>query len=367
MFAENKTGVGYCQEQLSKALHDQGIPFVISVRKNDISVRKYLIPKKNAWIKQHLVYERRFIWPEAWGAPPVELAQGYYPTCFESFPWYRHLLPYKRIAWIHDMMSMRYPQYYTKEDLQKHQKMFASAKKADIILTVSKTTKMDIIHYLHIRPERIKVIYNGLDECFLKDSPVFDITRHFVPESGIDFSRNYYLYIGAMRKNKNLLNAIKGFEKYLKETGKEDVYFYIAGSKSHEYSNLKKYVDADQRLREKVLFLGYITDEEKLALYKNAKALLFVSEYEGFGIPVIEAMASRIPVVTSDCSSMKEIGEGHAILADPFSPKSICEGLMETDRQAADTDFMEKNYRFAMKFTWRRAAEIFCRILKGLS
>ncbi len=344
VFKEKKTGVGICQEQIVRAFHEMGIDFQISAPKNDIYVKRYLI--QNPWIKEHVVYEREIGWISFLKKPPIELVFGYQPVCFAAAR-YRYLLPCKRMVLIHDMMTMRYPEYYTQSDLDGHGRMFRLAQKAQLIFAVSQTTKKDIIRYLHIPPKRIKVVYNGIDECFFRSK-----TQKI--SSNIDFDRDYYIYIGAMRKNKNLINAVKGFETYLMETG-ADVYFYIAGSKSHEYITLQSYVDSKPLLRKRVLFLGYISEEEKVQLYRQAKALLFVSEYEGFGIPIIEAFASRIPVVTSNCSSMKEIGEGHAVLVDPFSPKSIAEGLKMAEN--CKKDLIEKNYQYAKQFTWRRVAE----------
>lgn len=351
IFSENKTGVGICQECLLKGLHNCGVRFYVAVNRRNIKMKKYVA--KNPWLKEHLSYEKdlsyekEIQWAKFFGKRPIELVHGYRPICFVAHPAYYHIFPCKQIVWIHDMMTMRYPEYYTKENLKNHAMLFRSAKKAQAVFVVSHTTKEDVVRYLHIPPDRIRVIYNGIDNRFF-EGKVDDV------QSNIDFSKKYYIYIGSMRKNKNLINAIKGFEIYLTES-KQDVYFYIAGGKSYDYSILKGYVDSRSSLKDKVLFLGYVSEEEKVLLYRQAKGLLFVSEYEGFGIPIIEAFASRIPVVTSNCSSMKEIGEGHAVLVDPFSPKGIAEGLQMAEN--CKKDVIEKNYQYAKQFTWRRVAE----------
>ncbi|MCM1537616.1 MAG: glycosyltransferase family 4 protein [bacterium] len=358
VLVKNKTGVGVCQNQVVRALIRKNVKFKIAIAGGDFNSRQLIAKPYNAWLRDHIVFGRELVPAKKSEKLPVELSYGYYPVFLMNDIMYPSILPCRKIAWVHDMMSMIYPQNYTKDSLKQHQILFHNVKYANGFIATSKTTKRDIIKYLHIPPEKITVIYNGVEDKFYSNAE-----DDILPQSEIDFDKAYYLYIGDMRKNKNLINALKGFERYLSQTS-ADCYFYIAGNKSHEYASLKKYAENSVSLKDRVVFCGYVTEEEKMALYRRARALLFVSEYEGFGIPILEAMASRIPVVTSDRSSMKEIGQGHAILVDPFSPQSICEGLKMADEKADDVDYIERNYQHARKFTWERATEKFCRLLK---
>lgn len=225
----------------------------------------------------------------------------------------------KKIAVIFDLMVKIYPQNYSLIRKIYLNFYFRRCKKADYILTISQTTKNDIIQYLNIPQERIYVGYIGYEtaaqeNAIIKDSKI----------SNLMLQVRYAFYIGDMRKNKNLINAVKSVE-YANNQGIE-LYFYIAGAKSDEYSSLHDYVEKHS-LNNRIQFLGYITEEEKARLYKNAFALLFISDYEGFGIPILEAAGYGIPVITSNRSSMKEIAENYSILVDPHDVKEIAKSF----------------------------------------
>lgn len=357
LLVKNKTGVGVCQNQVVKALIKQNIKFKIAIAGGDFNSRQLITKPYNAWIRDHIVIGREFGFSDKTEKVPVELSYGYYPVLLMNDRMYPSILPCRKIAWVHDMMSMIYPQNYTEESLRQHQILFHNAKYASGFIATSKTTKRDIVKYLHIPPEKIKVIYNGVEEKFYSNAQ-----DSALPQSEIDFAQPYYLYIGDMRKNKNLINALKGFERYLSQTN-ADCYFYIAGNKKHEYASLKKYAENSDQLKNRVVFCGYVTEDEKMALYRRAKALLFVSEYEGFGIPILEAMASGTPVVTSDCSSMKEVAGNAAVLVNPHNVTAIADGLKKLDDEHIREEMVLKGARRAQEFTWERATKKFCQLL----
>lgn len=358
LLAKNKTGVGVCQKQLVKALIERKIKFRLAIAGADSNSRQLIHQPYNAWLREYIVFGRELPFADQCEKIPVEFLYGYYPVFLMNDRMYPSLLPCRKIAWVHDMMSMIYPQNYTKDSLKEHYILFHNVKYASGFIATSKTTKKDIVKYLHIPQEKITVVYNGVEEPFFSNAEAATL-----PSSDINFDASYYLYIGDMRKNKNLINAVKGFERYLVQNH-ENCYFYIAGNKSHEYASLKNYVDNSSILKDRVLFCGYVTEEEKMALYRRAKALLFVSEYEGFGIPILEAMASGIPVVTSNCSSMKEIAGNAAVLVDPHSVQEIADGLSILDDGHVRETLILKGECRAKKFTWQRAVRKMCRLLR---
>lgn len=158
-----------------------------------------------------------------------------------------------KIAVVHDLMSKIYPENYNIKMKLYLGYYYHRCKKADCIIAVSETTKADIVKYLGISENKIKIVYNGFD---------FNETKKPQKEQNkrIDYDKKYLLYIGDMRKNKNLISAIKAFEIVLKNSG--DLFFYIAGAKRNEYKKLYEYILL-QKLEEKVRFLGYVSEEEK--------------------------------------------------------------------------------------------------------
>ena len=256
---------------------------------------------------------------------PVELFFGKADLYFCDGIIPHTLIHSKKIALIHDLMVKIYPENYSLFKRIYLEIYYHFCKNADLVIAVSETTKKDIIKYLHIEPDKIKVVYNGIDKKG-KDKTI-DASN-----MNIDFKQKYLLYIGDMRKNKNLIFALKAFE----EVHKRDLNlkFYIAGAKKFEYENLKNYVEL-HGLSEYVIFLGYVSNDEKVALYQNAHALVFISEYEGFGIPILEAALYNLPVITSDLSSMQEIGDGYVITVDPHNVMNIAKEI----ERVSDTEF----------------------------
>lgn len=356
MLLEHKTGVGICQENAILAMMKVQIEVDVMLPLEDSDSSANAKRKWNHWIANRICKPKELLSPEWKQYVPIELYYGYHKVYLMNTSMYRSILPCYKIAWVHDMMAKIYPNNYSAKDMAFHKVFFNNIKYADLIIATSKTTKRDIMKYCNITSEKIEVVYNGIDNAF------YDNADQFTGKNdNIDFSKRYLLYIGDMRKNKNLLNAIKGFEKYLEESG-DDCYFYIAGSKRYEYARLRQYTEG-KGLENKVIFLGYVSDEEKMSLYRNAYALLFVSEYEGFGIPIIEAMASKIPVITSNVSSMKELATGYGILVDPYKPEEICQGILSLYNADFRYKLINQAYLYSMKFSKNRFEQKFIRII----
>ena len=243
-----------------------------------------------------------------------------------------------------------YPEYYTLKHRIIFKLYFRRLKKADAIIAVSKSTKNDLVKYLHIPENMIHIVYNGVE-----DAESISANKSFKTMG------KYFFYIGDFRKNKNVINALKGFKRFIKYDN--DIKFILAGQKKYEYDFLKEFVK-DHNLQERVKFLGYVTEEEKNKLYNNAYALIFVSEYEGFGVPIIEAMSNGVPVITSNSSSMKEIAYDAGILVDCHDPDDICKGMLSLKDNKKYEEFVKKGKERVKRFTWDNATIQFERVLE---
>ena len=166
-----------------------------------------------------------------------------------------------------------------------------------------------------------------------------------------------------MRANKNLANAIKAFSEFSKRENHADYRFVIAGKKGAAYESLFQ-TAKDCGCSEKVIFPGYISDAEKANILLNATALVFVSEYEGFGIPVIESMACGVPVITSNTSSMYEIGRDASMTVDPHDVHSIAAAMSQiVDQPDFAAELVEKGYRRAAEYTLAAQQRCFREVL----
>lgn len=344
---KGKTGVHVVHEELTKRImkHDNSD---LSIRSlfltigNHEEYKELIIDKKYSWIADK-IKKISFLKSICLYFLPIELFCGRNNLYFCDGVVPYTLFSSKRIAVVHDLMSIVYPENYTFVQKVYAKLYFRRLKKADVILVESENTKNDLVNHLDIQIDCIKLIHLG---CNINVSTEIVSTS----ESRIDYEKKYYFYIGDMRKNKNLENAIMGFKAYLDKTDNES-YFYIAGSMKFEFPQLKKLVE-ELNLVDKVIFWGYVSDEEKTLLYKHCYALLFVSSYEGFGIPIIEAANFDKPFITSNTSSMRELGHGSTLLVNPMSVEDITNAMIKLDDK--ETYNKEKKLAQDLKdiYTW---------------
>lgn len=239
----------------------------------------------------------------------------------------------KQYAFVHDLMHVIYPENYKKSVLLNYTKFYKDVVKRSVFLiSVSETTKNDLIKYKHISAEKISVL--PLTTTLSIDKKV---------------SEPFFICIGAMRKNKNLLNTIKGFEDFKKNNRNSVHTLFIAGSKSGEYETLKAYVDSHS-LSDCIQFLGYITDDQKIDLLSKCTALVMLSSYEGFGIPILEAGLNKIPVIASRIPAFEEFTKNNVIFAEPDNIQSISTAfetaMSENILQNKSIKFFEELHRY---------------------
>lgn len=259
-----------------------------------------------------------------------------------------------KIAIVHDLMVRRYPENYSLIRKIYLNTYFRQCLRADHIVTVSNATKKDIIKYLEIPEDKISVVPCGYNPPGEDGEEIAGVGAQDL------LSRKYLLYFGDMRPNKNLINAIKGFK--IAHEVDHDLYFYICGAKNGQYELLRALVD-DMGLSDKVKFLGYVSEGLKNLLYRHGMALLFVSECEGFGIPILEASAYKLPVITSNVSSMKEIADGASVLVDCHDPQAIADAIISLESESARLDVVNRQTEKMAEFTWEKFGTCFCNLI----
>ncbi len=227
------------------------------------------------------------------------------------------------------------------------------AKKAKHVLTVSEFSKQDIVNTYHIDPEKISVCYNGVSDQF---SPFSD-DKNLQTKIQYSEGKEYILYLGAIHPRKNITRMLQAFEKF-KESHSSDIKFLIAGKKMWWTDEMEQQLNSMNHKKD-VLFAGRIPQEDLPAIYSAAKCLLYVSYFEGFGIPMIESMKAGTPVIASNNSCLPEIAGEAALYADPYSVEDITDKMsqLHLDKSLHST-LISNGFKRAEIFTWDRTAEI---------
>jgi len=272
----------------------------------------------------------------------------------------------KKIVVFYDLSFVRYPEFFSLPKLLWHKFIYpkSHAKKADLIIAISKSTKKDLISLYGIKPEKIEVIYPGIDEKFKpidKNDPILRRVRerYSLP--------NYFiLYFGTIEPRKNILGLIEAFEqvKRSKDSDFSKIKLVIAGTKGWLCNNIFKKVD-NSEFKEDIIFTGFIEEEDKVYLYNLAEIFVYPSFFEGFGLPPLEAMACGRPVIVSDKPSLPEVVGRGAIMVDPNNVDEISFSIKKLlkDKELRNF-FKDQSIKRAGKFNWEESIDNFLKILK---
>ncbi|OGE76597.1 MAG: hypothetical protein A3C85_00410 [Candidatus Doudnabacteria bacterium RIFCSPHIGHO2_02_FULL_48_21] len=258
--------------------------------------------------------------------------------------------PGKTYTTLHDVGFKDYPELYDKPSLWYHQfSAKLAVKKAVKIFTVSDFSKNRIMQNYSVPAERITVTYLGFDQ-----SKYHTLERQVSEKTAAEFGLKYkqfFLYVGRIEPKKNLLRQIEGYEM-----SGTNFPFVIAGRKV-DTRDVDSYLEKRPELKAKIRFLDYISEQDKIALYCSASALLFATLYEGFGLPIVEAQACGTPVITSNTASNAEIAGQGALIVHPDSPHEIGQAISKV---ISDNNLREQLISFGFennrRFNWRQTA-----------
>jgi len=219
-----------------------------------------------------------------------------------------------KVVTIHDVIFMRNPEYYSIFDRKIYEMKFKYACKiANKIITVSKQTADDCIHFLNADPKKIEIGYQSCDPIFWTFQPEKNIIKEYqLPEK-------FILSVGTIEARKNLLNLVKAL-KFIDE----DISLVAIGGKTSYTTQVENYIE-ENKLAHRVILLHKVPFCDFPSIYASASAFVYPSVFEGFGIPVLEALVVGTPVATSNCSSMPEVGGEAALYFNPENVEEIAD------------------------------------------
>ena len=263
----------------------------------------------------------------------------------------------KQIAVFHDLNFEHFPQDFPKIHLWHYKKFFPRyAKKADKIITVSEFSKKDICDCYGINPEKIEVAYNGANEIF---SPVNEDVKKEIRDKYTE-GKPYFMFVGSLHPRKNLARLFTSFDLFKKKNN-NDIKLLIVGSKRWWTEPIKNAYEAMTH-KDDVIFAGRLSAEDLHLVTASALASVYVSYFEGFGIPIVEAFKCDTPVITSNVTSMPEVAKDAALLVDPFNEESIADAMEKILDEEVRKELIEKGRIRRQDFSWDKAAEMWWRV-----
>ena len=257
----------------------------------------------------------------------------------------------KVIITIYDTVFFSAPE--TMGDMKAISEYKYAAERSDLIITISKSAKSDIIKHFNIDEKKIRIVSPGIDlqkySYNYTDMELESIRKKY------NLPQKYILYLGTIEPRKNIERIVKAFKKYKKEVS-DDLKLVIVGKKGWKYDNIMKLIES---METDIIITGYIDEDDKIPIYKLAQIFVFPSLYEGFGMPVLEAMASGTPVITSNTSSLPEVAGDAGILVDALNENEIFEAYRKilSDKKL-QMEMIQKGLEQAKKFEWKRSVEI---------
>lgn len=368
----NKTGIGWCADNIIRELSADGAYqcqcdyFTLrqpGERTDRVEAYKALGVRMNPCKWFHNVLYK-LVWPIV--PVPYRLFFG---KDREITQFFNFIVPPgvkgKTVTIVHDMAYKAFPETVNKRTRQWLElTLKGSCKRADAIITVSEFSKQEIVKYLGVSPDKITVMPNGVDLSVYR--PDYTEEQMKAVRDHYKISDDYFLYLGTLEPRKNIERVIEAYWSLTQELGEKCPELVLAGGKGWLYDKIFEIVKRLE-LEKKVVFTGYVDAQDAPILMKGAKAFVFPSLYEGFGMPPIEAMACGTPVITSNVSSLPEVVGDAGIYVNPLSAEEI-KSALKTIVQDSERcrELSERGLLRAQGYTWKHSVDILKQVYEKL-
>ncbi len=276
----------------------------------------------------------------------------------QALPFYH---PMKSIIYVHDLAFELYPQFYKDSYNRLSRQTKFATKYAQKLVAVSNATKNDLVKLYKINPDKIEVIYHRID---LNSSTIRGV-HSATSEVSLSITKAYFLFVGSYKPIKNIPNIIKAFKHFLQEI-KKPYKLILAGSDYWMDDKIQMTIK-ELKLEKLIKLVGFVKDEDLPGLYRGATAFVSPSHYEGFGMPLLEAMASGTPVITSDRGSIPEVVGDSAIIVDPGNVHEIKKAMLTiSTNEKLRSQLIKKGLRQAQKFSWEKSANELLKLINTI-
>lgn len=255
---------------------------------------------------------------------------------------------------IHDLAFLHYPSFHPRTQYLYYKRYTPKfIEKAKVVATVSEFSKQDIVNAYQTPADKVNVVYSAAKSIF---HPLDYATINAVKEKYTE-GREYFIYTGAIHPRKNLFNLLKAFSEFKKKQ-KSNWKLVLAGRLAWKSKSFAESIRS-YKYREDVVMTGYLPDEELVRLTGAAYAMVYPSLWEGFGVPVVEAMRCEVPVITSINSAMQEIAGDAALYANPESFHDMGEKMMQLYKdESLRSRLVEKGKIAEANYSWDRSAQL---------
>lgn len=319
--------------------------FIIYLKNKPLNV----MPRQTSWWKYKVVGPSK-MWTQIAFPTHLYLTREKPDILFSTSHYAPRFCPVPTIISVMDIAYLRFPEMFRREDLYQLKSWTKySVKKASKVITISQSSKDDIIKYYSVPEDKVKVIYLGLKDLNSNMSSSLKLK-----EFGI--KHDFILFVGTLQPRKNIAKLIQAFS-ILPKTIQDAHQLVIIGKKGWLYDDIL-IAPKQFGVEDNVLFLDYVSDEDLPLFYRNAKVFVLPSLYEGFGLPVLEAMRFDCPVITSNISSLPEAGGDAALYTDPNDENDIARQIEKVvSNEKLRQEMIEKGREHFKKFTWQKAAK----------
>jgi glycosyltransferase involved in cell wall biosynthesis len=338
----------------------------------DVDFRIYLkeepkedLPReRSGW--QYRVIKPGKLWTQ-WRLPLDLFINNPKPDVFFSPTHYApRFSPVPTVVSVMDLSYLFFPEMFNKSDLLQLRNWTAySVKKANKILTISNSSKDDIIKEYKVRKDKVIVTHLGIKESITLTPHIYSMSQL---KAKYDLSDNFILFVGTLQPRKNITSLIKAFAKAAKEEKlPKDLQLVIVGRKGWLYEEILE-APKELGIDKKVKFLENVENDELPLFYQNALCFVLPSLYEGFGLPVLEAMQQGCPVITSNISSLPEAGGDAALYVNPEDVDDIAEKITQlVGSEKLRKELVEKGKEQVKKFSWEKTAKQTLEVLKQVA
>lgn len=258
------------------------------------------------------------------------------------------------VVTMYDLTVLLFPEYHTAENRELQLRKYRFAQEdADLVIAISEATKRDVVNHLSIPPERVQVVYGGVDPSFHRCTSPQAVERALAPVGLVPDS--YILHVGTIEPRKNLVRLVEAYDQMRKMVAAPVPKLVLAGAAGWLHQDVFERIEMLD-LQKEVRFLGRVPRELLPALYNGAILFVYPSHYEGFGLPVLEAMACGVPVIASNVSSLPEIMGEAGLLIEPNETQELVAALARLVNDSEERQVLgAAGLARAELFSWTRA------------